>query len=901
MSVFLRGCALACLLAVAAAGSASAAPRGRTDKHGAIRLRMGVVALVVPAHGLPARHRVTIRRFRAPFASASPAYAFDTHGARLRRSASVTLPLPYRGRPGAETTVMYRSSDGRTWYAVGARVGRSGRVATARVRHLSTWAGLDLGGLFTAAVRASFARAAPARFRRASLNDCPGQTDRTVAVLGQDGPLGVCVSGRTEKGTEKVELVNHRNIAFSVRFSGGLDWPKPWEIALGNRLSSETGTISGGQGVVLDFSRAAGTSTIAYSSDVRTTIEDGVVPDFLGGLLGGDAGALITTEFATCANDPAHPTTTPDAARARIAECVLETVPGKLRAGRVKVESLPKTTILTSIKEAAKAIARHETDIRGTITILSGSLPDVGATATAPPQHAAVAPAPPATDDDTIAQAKPLPGGTAVAGAFATANDVNWYVLYTNPQTPLDISVNKAAGGCSGSIVTTLLDGDGHNGAIRTVGSGTTSHYNFTTPGAPARRYLKVTDGCPGDTYTIRADPAGALDGASPLAATSTTPATEPSEDITEAFGPLQPATAYQGTFESNTDVDWYAIDAQPQQPFDLAVTKVGPGCGGSIVATLLDGDGHNGAQRTVANDTIEHYNFTTPAQPTRYYLKVTDGCPGDVYQLRVDGPQAAVAASPVLDARAPGAPSVPVAEPQEDLAHAFGPLAGATAYRGAFESRTDQDWLVLNLVGGRPVDIAVTKIGAGCSGSIVAWLLDASGHNGARRTVASDTVARYDFTAPAGGVTRYLQLADGCPGDVYEVRADPADALSPSPPLPPAPAPIKPTGVALATSAPRDRKPPFRFPVTGRIALPQGADVAACTGAVVHVRALAGSTAVGGQWTRAAADCTFVATVALTNRSGFGSAKALDLTVDVSRSAGVDAASSPRIAVRVR
>jgi hypothetical protein len=394
----------------------------------------------------------------------------------------------------------------------------------------------------------------------------------------------------------------------------------------------------------------------------------------------------------------------------------------------------------------------------------------------------------PAEPNDDITQASgPLVAGTPYTGDFKDANDEDWLVFYVNGPKQITVSVTKTGAGCSDSLDASLLDGDGDvtesgfSSNTVEVESDKTREIDYTTPAA-GRYYVLLADDCAGDPYQVTVGPSDAVVTSSPYQADAptpnTTPIPEPDDDIAHAAGPAASGPAYGGAFESPNDTDWIVFYVNGPKQIDAEVTKVGHGCSGSLDATLLSGDGDAVSDFypfTVKSNETVHLTYTTPSAG-RYYVKLADDCTGDPYQVRFL-PGDAISTAPTV----PGAPvPSPAAtrEPNDSVADAFGPIAGATAYGGTIDTVNDKDYYELLVPAGKQLDVAVTKVGDGCGPSIDAALFtDETGDDVRTATVNSNTTEHLTAT-PDFDSTYYLRVSGSCAGNPYQFRADPADAL---------------------------------------------------------------------------------------------------------------------------
>jgi hypothetical protein len=253
--------------------------------------------------------------------------------------------------------------------------------------------------------------------------------------------------------------------------------------------------------------------------------------------------------------------------------------------------------------------------------------------------------------------------------------------------------------------------------------------------------------------------------------------ADEAGDDIAHATGPLAGATTYAGTFDTDTDQEWWYFYTAPSKPIDIAVTKLPGGCG-SVAVSFRDSDGGEISLRYVNTNTTTHFNFTTAATPKRYYLLINrDSCNGSSYQISIQGADA------VTDTPPGSQPTVPTAsetEPNDNISQAFGPLWGATTYGGTFGTDTDSDWWMFYTNPQRPIDVAVTSLGGGGCGSLTVSFRDGDGGEISLRYVNTNTTTHFNFTTPLGSRRYYLAVSrSGCHGLTYIVRIDPADALT--------------------------------------------------------------------------------------------------------------------------
>lgn len=416
-------------------------------------------------------------------------------------------------------------------------------------------------------------------------------------------------------------------------------------------------------------------------------------------------------------------------------------------------------------------------------------------------------------NDDITHPNGPMAPGVVYEGGFHRADDHDRFVVYATGSGPVDITIDYLGGASctSESIDVRWLDANGHK-----INSTSASYVDPLPtriplrPSGPTRYYVLLSDDCQGGRYTLQAGPAGAVTTDSPAAAfgqpgPNPAPAPEPNDSLVGAFGPLAGDVSYGGRLDSAGDADWYVLYTQPGQALDVAVTKVGPGCSSTIDAKLVDADGEpERGGLTASSDETDHMQIPGAALPARHYVSVYHDCAGNDYQLRA-GPASALTVSSPLLASQPRLQALPLREPDDSLAGATGPLRADTSYGGDFRSPIDIDHAYFYAAAPGPLDVAVAKIGRGCSSSISARLLDPAGSVLDSTGPANDRIGHMNVAAPRAGLY-VLRTTSGCAGDPYQVRVNAAGGLSDAAP------PV------FVVSPLRDARPPFSFGVTGNL-----------------------------------------------------------------------------------
>jgi hypothetical protein len=125
-------------------------------------------------------------------------------------------------------------------------------------------------------------------------------------------------------------------------------------------------------------------------------------------------------------------------------------------------------------------------------------------------------------------------------------------------------------------------------------------------------------------------------------------------------------------------------------------------------------------------------------------------------------------------------------AEPDNDITRANGPIAGGTDYTGGLETQNDIDWYAFDVNSQRQFKVVVSNTG-GCPSyeqtGITANFLDKNGEELGSNYTASGGNVTFAYTAPISGPARYyVRLKSDCdPGVTYQLRVDPADAITTS------------------------------------------------------------------------------------------------------------------------
>lgn len=252
-------------------------------------------------------------------------------------------------------------------------------------------------------------------------------------------------------------------------------------------------------------------------------------------------------------------------------------------------------------------------------------------------------------------------------------------------------------------------------------------------------------------------------------------PEYEPNDGIHQAFGPLEADTAYDAMISSDDDVDWYVFYASGKGTIDVEVTALQrPNEFWALGVALRNHDGEELNSAGLWEGETDHIVYTTPG-PGKYYVSL-GGATEDRYRLTVSGP--------LTTGPRPG-PAEMTPNDNQDMAAAFGPLAGGKLYGGSIDAYEEEDWFYFYTGSAGAFDVAVTGTGGD---SFSARLRNEDGGALNSRSVYKYRVSHLRYTG-AGRGKYYLQIT-GDPGDSYQLRIDPAGLISTAPLPPPAPPP---------------------------------------------------------------------------------------------------------------
>jgi hypothetical protein len=266
------------------------------------------------------------------------------------------------------------------------------------------------------------------------------------------------------------------------------------------------------------------------------------------------------------------------------------------------------------------------------------------------------------------------------------------------------------------------------------------------------------------------------------LGATAAHAETEPNDDITEA-GILTPAATETGALTTPQDVDWYSLQLGSQQQITLTASTLnakqcssGPEFGlltywGEEVHSLRPWEPSASAEM----ETLE-YHYTTPVGGGTFYIRVSAfdeeaGPEGCKYQFSVTPASAYVAPPPQL-------PIVPVPEPNELQAQAFGPLMAGSLYTGSIETSNDKDWLYYYGRASSTVTIVVNRVK--CGTGHVSFGVFREGKDG---SIAGNSSHEYEghfkrSVAVGPKSTKFYVEVEGDLGCYWQLEVSPPEAL---------------------------------------------------------------------------------------------------------------------------
>ena len=293
------------------------------------------------------------------------------------------------------------------------------------------------------------------------------------------------------------------------------------------------------------------------------------------------------------------------------------------------------------------------------------------------------------------------------------------------------------------------------------------------------------------------------------------TPDAEPNENVFELTGPISQDGAI-GTLSAETDVDKFLVQFQPARKVKLLFNLLNAGTPecplapeGGFVRYLLRApeavEPFVSGELAVGSEFVDVVPKDTPGEQgdpshTLHLTFFADGeeAAGCTYRFTVtdSGGHATDAIDPTPT---PEFPDMPVPEPNDLPAQAFGPLAGDTNYYGKIDGEGEIDRMRAWLFPGQEVTVELAAVGGD---------VEASVEDSVKNVLLPKLEAKPEQVVSApivGSTAENLIRVAGQPGARWRLRLSPAEAV-----LPAAPAgdpPLRPrnphkTGVTLRRAA---------------------------------------------------------------------------------------------------
>lgn len=247
---------------------------------------------------------------------------------------------------------------------------------------------------------------------------------------------------------------------------------------------------------------------------------------------------------------------------------------------------------------------------------------------------------------------------------------------------------------------------------------------------------------------------------------------------LAQAEGPA--GTSVTGTLPAGDPADWYVFYVAGQQQLHISLASTTTGGGGypCDAVSVYDTDGN-----PLSTD------YTTAPGINRYFLEVTPQwdlgdispcvAPSNTYMASI-APAGALVSEPPMDT------PIPTSEPNENPAHAIGPLRAGVSYAGTLATTNDQDWFVFYLSAGTH-QLDISALGANqpsdsCTSSQLTLYTSAIASLASVYAELNQVQhIRQTLTGPG---RYYLAVTgnEGCVGTAYQLRIGPVGALAPTP-----------------------------------------------------------------------------------------------------------------------
>jgi len=220
--------------------------------------------------------------------------------------------------------------------------------------------------------------------------------------------------------------------------------------------------------------------------------------------------------------------------------------------------------------------------------------------------------------------------GTNYNAEIGSSSDRDWFIVHVSGPGALTVTMLNIndTDACSTSM--TLRNSDGEPLNSTTASNNTSSPIAYTAPGA-GHYFVNVTGGCPVNRYRLTVS-GPAVAGPRPA---DPQPTANTNRDAATALGPLSGGVLYGGSIDAFNEQDWFFFYTGGPGTFDIALTNVvdNDECSVSLLLRRPDGTSINSTSANV--DRIAHIQYTA-AGAEKFELRMSGGCPVNLYQFQV-------------------------------------------------------------------------------------------------------------------------------------------------------------------------------------------------------------------------------------------------------------------------
>ena len=199
----------------------------------------------------------------------------------------------------------------------------------------------------------------------------------------------------------------------------------------------------------------------------------------------------------------------------------------------------------------------------------------------------------------------------------------------------------------------------------------------------------------------------------------------------------------FKGVLSTNADEDWVAVELLAGRGYDIKLEGIGPEAVTDTVLRVFDANG----KEVASNDDIEWEALElfsrvefTPDESGVYYLSAAGHSGADLDNT--------------------GAYRITVFDEEDNTTDTPHTVAVGGAFRGTLDDKRDEDWIRVELVGGKTYDVTLRGIGADADTDTLLTIYNAAGERLARNDDLDLDGGRLDskltFTPEATG-TYYL------------------------------------------------------------------------------------------------------------------------------------------------